>query len=501
VIGLPAIVGAVKPVDKQRPAEAAVPGVRGVASILKEAASCGRPAHVAMDSALRKSCAQSVQDAGQVGQIHNLWMKNADRDLSELGHFGERTLNLVLLQELALDSPKTGWRMDPGMLAAFEAPTPHWFSDHRRRRRAPVVEAHSRSALGELRDLPPPHDWAEGVLLRLGPSGEANSLMHAAEERATCCSDDQRAFLLRVWGTAHDLWKREKSACVGLESRQARAMTCREATEKARAHWLREIDGRCLSREAFALVVYRERSGDPDVWELCFHELVQVAAQQNSARIPTESGCGRASVLSVARGAAPVALRPAPGVPGRDSRTTAVFGPAPASDELTHMGKVCRNLARMRGPPDGGELADVPREEARVVPVDEIRYTHDWISTHFKDGRTIASLVEELAAGLADPLQTPELQLDVVQFEGALWSIRNRRLHALKEYQEYLRQQGLATQVQVLAHVICQINGPRAALYKFLECLSTQVEGRFVEVRPSSRAGLPGAQAAHDPGR
>lgn len=210
---------------------------------------------------------------------------------------------------------------------------------------------------------------------------------------------------------------------------------------------------------------------------------------RGAARAPTEGGGGCASVLSVARGAAPVALRPVLRTK-RDEAPAAVFGPVPVPEEVTRIGKVGRNLWRLRGTPDGGDLSEVPREEAREVPVDEILYTHDDVSSHFKDGRSIESTVEQLVSGKLDPLLTPFLWLDVVEFEGRLWSIRNRRLCALKSYQRHLRREGSAAEVLVRVFVIGVWQGSAAALYKFLESFSTQDRGQSVEVKPSSRAGL-----------
>jgi len=218
--------------------------------------------------------------------------------------------------------------------------------------------------------------------------------------------------------------------------------------------------------------------GDPECWEICFDELVHCYARASSCS---------ASVISLPCGAERYTLRPC-----RTSGQAAwsVLGAPPISVELSRGGKVLRNLSLMHGPADGGDLSGVPRdpEQYLVLPVDEIFFTHGDVSDHFKDGRPIMSLVDELVLGKHDPATAIFLELDVVWADRPprYWSFRNRRLYALKVYQQRLRAQGRQVLVKVCRLPLDDLR----VLSKFAECWSTQDGGLSVEVRHSSRAGL-----------
>merc|ERR1712113_1327378 len=102
------------------------------------------------------------------------------------------------------------------------------------------------------------------------------------------------------------------------------------------------------------------------------------------------------------------------------------------------------------------------------------------------DSRPITATLTDLVSGVADPGTSPFLLLDVVDFQGGIWSLRNRRLCALKAYQHYLRRHGSSQQVKVRA---CVLPLSSAAVFvKFGECLSTENDGYSVEIRRSMRS-------------
>ena len=61
-------------------------------------------------------------------------------------------------------------------------------------------------------------------------------------------------------------------------------------------------------------------------------------------------------------------------------------------------------------------------------------------------------LVESQEAGGIDPLNTPQLRLDVIVFGWEIWSARHRRLDAVKEYQKRRRKTGARFYTRHLAY-------------------------------------------------
>mmetsp|Transcript_24355 Transcript_24355/g.69192 ORF Transcript_24355/g.69192 Transcript_24355/m.69192 type:complete len:533 (+) Transcript_24355:118-1716(+) len=75
---------------------------------------------------------------------------------------------------------------------------------------------------------------------------------------------------------------------------------------------------------------------------------------------------------------------------------------------------------------------------AHKVPARMLHFTHGSISTYFRHGRTVGDLeclVEDLRAGRVDLLSCPDLVLDVIDFRGKLFSLNNRRLWAIQQYE------------------------------------------------------------------
>ena len=99
-----------------------------------------------------------------------------------------------------------------------------------------------------------------------------------------------------------------------------------------------------------------------------------------------------------------------------------------------------------------------PPEEG-FLKVRDLRYTQGSCSETFNGGPYRGCKLEECIAGLIagkdDPTRAPWLTLDVVKTtqDGKLWSIDNRRLKCLKEYQKYLDQSGTDKTVLVKARI------------------------------------------------
>ncbi|CAE8647545.1 unnamed protein product, partial [Polarella glacialis] len=238
----------------------------------------------------------------------------------------------------------------------------------------------------------------------------------------------------------------------------------------------------------FALLIYEDQGGEQDCWNLCFEELCALFAKDRMQQ--ASLGALRREPLTVALGTAPVGLRASPASVLPQSSQLMLGSAAPLSGELSQEARLLRNLHQMRGAADGGDLEAVPRQAPVMVPVDALRYTHNAISDHFKDGRSIADLVGQLQGGKIDPLREPSLCLDVVEFHGRYWSLRNRRLHALKQYQQQLRASPWyleSGQVQVHVHVL-PLTHP-AVFHKFIECFDTETGGETVSVRNSRFRG------------
>ena len=169
--------------------------------------------------------------------------------------------------------------------------------------------------------------------------------------------------------------------------------------------------------------------GSLDCWELCFDELCHAYA------VHVRGG----DVLSVSRcNGIGVHVRKDLG-----SQAPCELGsmrmPEP---DMTWQGKTLHDVHRLRclhGPPDGGDLANVPRGEPRSISVDDVRWSHGDVKDRFSDGFPVLELVNTLERDPGYQRREQSLWLDVVWFENNWWSIRNRRLWAFKETQKRLR--------------------------------------------------------------
>jgi len=118
--------------------------------------------------------------------------------------------------------------------------------------------------------------------------------------------------------------------------------------------------------------------------------------------------------------------------------------------------------------------------------VDDIRFSHGKISDHFKNNSPITDLVSQLVHGTVDPQRKGELILNVVEFEGKMWTLRNRRFCAFKAQQHFIRKRNPSANVEVQVYVLPLNCG--AVLFKFLDAFSTKNGGTMVDIRRSTRS-------------
>lgn len=140
---------------------------------------------------------------------------------------------------------------------------------------------------------------------------------------------------------------------------------------------------------------------------------------------------------------------------------------------------------RSRTPPwhEGG--ADAVRQhrpapqaegpEVETLPLWQLRFTHDTIKPRFRDGRSLEELIEQLKRGEHNLKRAWFLELDVVLVNKKYYSLSNRRLHCLKEYQRWSENTVFvkAKVTKIVDPVIC----------KFFSSLTTQNGGTSVEIR------------------
>lgn len=129
-----------------------------------------------------------------------------------------------------------------------------------------------------------------------------------------------------------------------------------------------------------------------------------------------------------------------------------------------------------------------PPEEG-FLKVKDLLFTQDSCSEIFKRGPYRDRKLEECTAGLIagkdDPTRDKWLTLDVVKDtqDGKLWSIDNRRLKCLKDYQEYLDQSGTHKTVMVKA----RIHQWTETHCRFLDHRDTRCHGKDIRVRTNKR--------------
>eukprot|EP00931_Biecheleriopsis_adriatica_P067141 TRINITY_DN41328_c0_g1_i1.p1 TRINITY_DN41328_c0_g1~~TRINITY_DN41328_c0_g1_i1.p1 ORF type:complete len:767 (+),score=98.39 TRINITY_DN41328_c0_g1_i1:161-2461(+) len=143
----------------------------------------------------------------------------------------------------------------------------------------------------------------------------------------------------------------------------------------------------------------------------------------------------------------------------------------------------------------GRKLAEVIgkalRTQERVVLVQDVRFTHNAISTTFlhgdECGTELEALVEDLRAGRVDPLTHESLVLTVVQYRGQLHSINNRRLWALQQYQ--LLPALLDQEVWVRVHILPW--SETHTIRKFWRAYDSETQGQGVKCRTPQEGAPP----------
>lgn len=147
----------------------------------------------------------------------------------------------------------------------------------------------------------------------------------------------------------------------------------------------------------------------------------------------------------------------------------------------------------------GGKLAEVIakslRTQDRTVLVQDVRFTHNAISTKFLHGDECGSELEHLAddlrAGRVDPLSHESLVLTVMQYRGHLHSINNRRLWALQQYQllPALLDQEVWVRVRILPW--SEKLSEKETVTKFLKAYDTETEGMGAKCRTPQEGAPP----------
>ena len=133
-----------------------------------------------------------------------------------------------------------------------------------------------------------------------------------------------------------------------------------------------------------------------------------------------------------------------------------------------------------------------------VLPVEKVGFTHDSISTAFRQGtaagRDVECLVEDLRWGRANPLEHQDLVIDAVCHKGRILSLNNRRLWALKQHKTLHAKSDVRVRVQVLPW-----NDSTVA--RFLQAFTSQSEGNSIACRTPLEGAPPDAVVATTLGR
>ena len=120
------------------------------------------------------------------------------------------------------------------------------------------------------------------------------------------------------------------------------------------------------------------------------------------------------------------------------------------------------------------------------IPVRELRYSQRTCGSHFRCGRRCEDLVRDLHAQKVDARTSNFLVLDVIRKRdrrgrNVLWSLDNRRLWALKKFQQYAQ-----------GEVKCRVRfqGDFEALKRFERNFDTDCDGRHIRYRQDSHKWL-----------
>ena len=117
------------------------------------------------------------------------------------------------------------------------------------------------------------------------------------------------------------------------------------------------------------------------------------------------------------------------------------------------------------------------KESLRTICVSQILFTHNSILGHFRDGRTLWSLVGDFCSGAIDPLTHPHMILDCWEDGRKIFSMSNRRLWCIRKYQELFPSRHVMAKCKILG------SGSHQLIRKFCSSLTSQNGGRSVQVR------------------
>lgn len=126
---------------------------------------------------------------------------------------------------------------------------------------------------------------------------------------------------------------------------------------------------------------------------------------------------------------------------------------------------------------------------------EDVRFTQDTIAPTFTDGKTFDRLIGELLSGKVHPSRDDFLVLDAFRSDvgegitrrGCIFSLNNRRLHCLKEFEKllgkplkiHLKVQRTTPEQQSMVKAMVQ----DASMQRIIRGLSTKDKGCSVHVR------------------
>eukprot|EP00930_Biecheleria_cincta_P042846 TRINITY_DN29486_c0_g1_i1.p1 TRINITY_DN29486_c0_g1~~TRINITY_DN29486_c0_g1_i1.p1 ORF type:complete len:708 (-),score=150.52 TRINITY_DN29486_c0_g1_i1:56-1903(-) len=134
-----------------------------------------------------------------------------------------------------------------------------------------------------------------------------------------------------------------------------------------------------------------------------------------------------------------------------------------------------------------------PVEELVHAVAEDVRFSQDTIAPTFSDGKTFDRLIGELHSGKVHPSRDDFLVLDAFRGKrGCLFSLNNRRLHCLKEFEKQLgkplkislKVQRMTPEQQAMLDTMVQ----DATMQRIVRGLSTKDKGCSVQIRQSKNA-------------
>lgn len=159
-----------------------------------------------------------------------------------------------------------------------------------------------------------------------------------------------------------------------------------------------------------------------------------------------------------------------------------------------------RRRARRHDPSAGSATNHEPLEELVQAVAEDVRFTQDTIAPTFTDGKTFDRLIGELQSGKVHPSRDDFLKLeafrcDIVEGNSprrrCLFSLNNRRLHCLKEFQKqlgkplkiHLKVQRTTPEQQAMVKAMVE----DSKMQRIVRSLSTKDKGYSVQVRHAKK--------------